>query len=720
MDGERIVFDSGSFAIQGYDRTRLRASEHMLTQGSGELNVIGGLTLDTPLLTAAGGAERSITTDAAMTVTGGVAQTALPDVAGLGARLTLEGATIDYTGNTVLPSGQFTLNADGAIAINNGARIDVAGRDVVFAAKRIGTSGGGIRVESENADITVNADVTLDVSGSTAGGNAGRIELIATQGTLTLSPDAVLLASERNGDHGEFVVDAAHLASTVAADNALTTLNELLRDDFQARRELRVREGDLALELGQVLRAREVKLVADSGSLSIDGDIDASGTDGGSIVLAAGDALDVNGTLDAHATTNSGDGGRVEVAAMDADGDDLADATRDDVVNLNTGAVIDVRGGADGNGGSVLVRGLAYDANGDTLKDAVAVGALDATLRGAARADVEAVHAVSDTLITTADMDTWRSALDQFMDNNTAVLPASWRLVPGLEVSSSGDLTLSNAWDLYANVDDADTANDWRFGADNVIPGILTLRAASGVRINESLSDVFSDAIATVNGLEVAYERLGVHESWRYRIVAGADANSADVLATTANANADLVLAANTLIRTGSGDIELAAGDAIEFGDGAAIYTAGLNSGFGPLSAEDVNLDLFVNFGEFRYRPGHRRRIPADLSEQRSVPGRWRRHPHRRRWGSAWSGVAGAYHRLAAAPRRQLRQQFRSELREYADALGDRLRALYRWRRCAGWRRYHGPRQWRCAQCHARPADHRQARRDRDPQQYRH
>jgi hypothetical protein len=590
LQAEQVVLGSGSFAIQGYAQTRVSASEHVLAQDAGELNVTGGLTLDTPLLTAAGGAERSITTAAALTVTGGDAQAALAAATGLGARLTLEAATIDYTGNIVLPSGQVTLNADGAIALNSGARIDVAGRDVTFASKRIGTSGGGIRVESETADISVNTGAELDVSGANSGGSAGRIELIATQGTLTLSPDAVLRASERNGDHGEIVVDAAQLASHAAGDNALTTLNELLQDDFQGRRELRVRTGDVALELGQVVRAREVKLVADSGRMTVDGDINASGTDGGSIVLAAGDALDVNGRLDAHATASNGDGGRVELAAVDADGDDLDDAARNDMVNLNVGSVIDVRGGVNGNGGSVLVRGLTYDTNGDTLTDSVAVGPLDATLVGAARADIEAVHTVSADIITTANTDEWLSMLDHFMQNNVVTLPDSWRLLPGLEVSSSADLTLQNAWDLYANVGDADPNNDWRFGEGNDTPGILTLRAAGSVRIDHSLSDLFSDSVFLISGKEVSYTRLGEHESWRYRIVAGADTPSADVLAVTADSSAGIVLAADTEIRTGSGDIDIAAAGNVELASGAAFYTAGLNSGLGPLADIDVNL----------------------------------------------------------------------------------------------------------------------------------
>lgn len=608
LQAERLLLDRGAFAVNGYDAVTLRATDYVLAQGTGTLNVTSALTLDAPVITAAGGAERAIVSSGLLTVSGGDVQTALPQPAGLGARLSLEGAAIAYSGNTLLPSGDVRLTADGNVILDAGSNIDVAGRDADFAGHVVGTPGGLIRVESRAADVTVAAGAGLDVSGAASGGAAGRIELIAPNGTLALAPSARLRAADGGERRGELVVDAGVLASTDAAiDNVLTSLNDMLEEGgFRGRRDLRVRSGDLQLALGEAMRASEIKLTADSGRLVIDGTLDASGADGGSIVLAAGDALDVNGMLDAHATAADGDGGRVELAAVDADGDDLADGTRDDVVNLNAGSLIDVRGGANGKGGSVLVRAQAFDGDANGSREAVALGNLDATVLGAARADVEAVHAVSDSVITTADIDLWRAMLEQFMTDNSAALPASWRLVPGLEVSSTGDITLQNAWDFYANVEDADPANDWRFGADNDIPGILTLRAGGSVRVNQSLSDLFVDDIFLVAGSEVPYERLGLGESWRYRLVAGADAGSADVLATTAHAAGDILLANNAKVRTGSGDIELAAARHIDVGTAAAIYTAGLSSGFGPLGNVNINLAAFENiifFPDFDIRP---------------------------------------------------------------------------------------------------------------------
>jgi hypothetical protein len=52
-------------------------------------------------------------------------------------------------------------------------------------------------------------------------------------------------------------------------------------------------------------------------------------------------------------------------------------------------------------------------------------------------------------------------------------------VLPGIEIDSTGDLTLGSAWDLSA----------WRF---NGAPGILTLRAAGNLIIQQSLSDGFS------------------------------------------------------------------------------------------------------------------------------------------------------------------------------------------------------------------------------------
>lgn len=603
LRADQIVLDAGAFAVHGYSKTTLHGAKSVLASGAGELAVDGALNIDTPVLTAAGGADRSITASGALSVTGGDAAATLPKNMGLGARMTLAGDSIAFAGNAVLPSGAFTLTADGDIGIASGANINAAGQDVLFATQPVGTPGGSILMQTQSGSITLNNSSTLNVSGAAAGGGAGRIEFRAAQGTLAVSPTAVLLSKDSSAQSGELVVDAAQLASTASSsDNALSNLNQLLSDTgFLGRRELRIREGDLQLAQDQVWRAHEVKLSADSGHLVIDGSIDASGEKGGSIVLAAGDALDVNGTLDAHSTSATGDGGRVELAALDADGDDLStgDSVHDDAVYLNADALLDVSPGVNGAAGSVRVRALAYDANNDGSNDAVALGTMDATVKGAAQADVEAVTVVTytgDHVITEDARSGWQNTLTQFMNTAAPALPSSWRLVPGLEVSSAGDLALPTQWDLH----------DWRFGADNNIPGMLTLRAAGDIQFNATLTDGFVADQFYLAGTPVAYERLDAGESWGYRLVAGADRRSADVLATQATTPGNITLAPQTKVRTGTGAIELAASGNVDIRSDAAVYTAGLNSGFGPLADIDVNLAALMNIifdPDFIFRP---------------------------------------------------------------------------------------------------------------------
>ncbi|CAN0341617.1 unnamed protein product, partial [Phaeothamnion confervicola] len=75
--------------------------------------------------------------------------------------------------------------------------------------------------------------------------------------------------------------------------------------------------------------------------------------------------------------------------------------------------------------------------------------------------------------------------------------------------------------------------------------------------------------------------------SWSYRLIGGADLASADVLATRSDASGDVRLAPGALVRTGSGDISLAAGGDLLLGDDrAAIYTAGRQL---PLNADHAS-----------------------------------------------------------------------------------------------------------------------------------
>ena len=213
---------------------------------------------------------------------------------------------------------------------------------------------------------------------------------------------------------------------------------------------------------------------------------------------------------------------------------------------------------------------------------------------------------------------------------NAAALGTSLVISPGVEIyNATGDLTLGTAvsglnsedWNLAA----------FRYGP-KLAPGILTLRAKGDIVFNNTLSDGFTPVTAnatngnstmwlaplatvvTANGLPVNTQ------SWSYHITAGADLSSANVAAllpgsalaagkgsvlvgefyaavpntsstggtaatgssgTTANSLAITGGAANRtrfeVVRTGTGDIEIAAGRDVQLRNQfATIYTAGV------------------------------------------------------------------------------------------------------------------------------------------------
>jgi hypothetical protein len=124
-------------------------------------------------------------------------------------------------------------------------------------------------------------------------------------------------------------------------------------------------------------------------------------------------------------------------------------------------------------------------------------------------------------------------------------------LQPGVVVAQDGDLSLSQALDLYA----------LQLGA----PIDLTVRASGSLTISGTISDgVMSD------------NSLSTTPSSSLRFVAGADLASANPLATKAGGGGDLTLTGNALVRTGTGDIDLVASHDVAIKSGSSAYTTGI------------------------------------------------------------------------------------------------------------------------------------------------
>jgi hypothetical protein len=202
---------------------------------------------------------------------------------------------------------------------------------------------------------------------------------------------------------------------------------------------------------------------------------------------------------------------------------------------------------------------------------------------GASAINVEAVKTYTASQIDNALIGTIRSETDAFMANADAIessLGAAAdpriKMVPGVQIQSAGDLDLNTGWDLL----------DWRYGGQ---AGVLTLHAAGNLNLNQSLSD----AVKPESALDGFTPRDVVQTgpSWTYRIVAGAVSAAADPLAVTSEIGApgDVVLKSGTIVRTGTGDIGIAAAHDLRFEDSSAvIYTAGENRGPGALPANSA------------------------------------------------------------------------------------------------------------------------------------
>ncbi len=572
IHAQRILSGDGgdSFAIQGFAGSTLRAEREIVAQGAGGLRVQGELELQAPRITATTGADQDFTATGALATTA-VARPADLAAAAIGGTLRLEGSRIAHAGSIELPSGGISLSATGsatddAVTIATGARIDAAGRSVAFADTTASAPGGRVALESAHGDVRIEADALVDVSGA-AGGDAGSLDIRAVNGTVqlggTLKGGAAALANAVAPRQGSFLLDVGHLEDfsllNAALNPAYAADGDLIAGGFSAERDLRVRNGDVVIAADDSVYAQRFQLAADHGDIDVFGRIMADGAKGGDIALLAGssDGLDggrvtlhagslLSASADDTASLNGGStgrGGKVLLATNNASGD----------IELQDGATIDVSGAASDRDGSVQLRAPRIDADSD-----VAVSALDATITGASRVTLEAVKVYNDisSIGTTSgagklNISDVATDNDAFMANADAITSrlgmtddATFHLSTGVEVRSSGNLTLANDWNLAT----------YRAGGE---PGVLTLRAEGDLLLNANLSDGFSSALTTGT--------LSSGESWSYRLVGGADVTAANPLA-VADATAlapeqgDVVLAAGKLVRTGTGAIDVAAG----------------------------------------------------------------------------------------------------------------------------------------------------------------
>jgi hypothetical protein len=582
--------------IDGFDSVALNAQNTVTAIQDVALSTDTGLTITASHVTTAAGVTALVEagyTDAnqAFNPQGSVellapdSPTALQSAASPGGALTVMGSSVEVGTDLNLPSGNVTLIAQsGGISVASNGAINVAGTTEQYDSVDVLTPGGNVSL-SASGDINLAGGSTIDVSAA-RGGNGGSLSISALTGTV--GAQGTLSGA---GTDASFSVDAQSFDFS-----ALRQAVEA--GGFNGSQSYRLRVGDpstgngnLLVSNGQTIDADNVMLEADSGDVEVNGLIDASGSGGGNVTLAAADGIILNGTIDAQATSAGGTGGTVEL--------DLANPGSQ--LTLGAGSLINVSGGGSsdvgagpgasavyaGSGGTVLLR-VPYDANTAQGIDGVS---LSGNIEGASSTVLEVYQAFApqptdqagDVDITSLDPG-WQVYAQTIASNESSevaalVSPAtatSWnfKVVPGVEIDATGSITVDTPWNLYGSV--TGTAS-----ATSSFPGILTLRAAGGVAINDSLSDGFADT-NTTDALPSA-----TSQSWSYRIVAGADLSAANPLAVVSGNPQDVTIGSATsgpvAVRTGTGFIDVAASGNFVLGNAdAVLYTAGEYDGTPP------------------------------------------------------------------------------------------------------------------------------------------
>jgi filamentous hemagglutinin len=598
LTASSIAFDGGTLTVTGFGSVSLEARNAVTGAADGGLTTTGDLAVSATRITTDSGASLDLSALGATTLASPSTRATLPAATGLGGSLSVSGSSIEVATQLDLPSGEVTLATSGsgpgaAITLDNGGAINVAGIVRQYDGVNVASPGGTVTLASA-ADVELASGSSIDVSAG-AGGAGGTLSFSAPNGTVTAS--GTLTGSGASGQGASFAIDAQGF-DFQALDQTLNA------GGFSGSRSFRLRgtvgggsSNDLVVASGgaNAIVAHTVSLEADQGSIGVDGLIDASGSTGGAVTLAAANGIAVNGTIDARATSAGEAGGTVELDLESPAGQ----------VVLGSGSSIDVSGGGPGAngmgaGGTVLLR-----APQQTVADLATGGtaiALDGTITGASQTVLEGFKTYQNTtgVISATDMASMQADANAFMtpENESAILAqlapsAAWNLTlePGVEIDAtaasngSGNLEIDTAWNLYG----------WRFeDASGVadVPGILTLRATGSITFNASLSDGF----AATSGTGAFTLPTTPSNSWSYRIVAGADPTAADPLTVNDATSQDVTIAgclssctpyetdlitgavyAPNMVRTGNGFIDVSASGNFVLGSQASmLYTAGV------------------------------------------------------------------------------------------------------------------------------------------------
>ena len=531
ITAREVDLADGPVEVRGFALTNVVARSALIGSGDAQLHVGGDLTVATSMLTTGNGASLTITGDGAVEIDGPPAPASSAAAASnVGGEVRVSGQRVSVATAVIAPSGLVELDATGGdVELRAGARLDASGVSVVIGDHTVASDGGSVALSSASGNVVASAGSSIAVAAGGSAAKAGAISLAAPLGNVDVASAIV------GGSGGSFAADGATLVDVGGLNARVEAAG------FDAVRSYRQRTGDLAFDATTMFTANSLALDADQGALVVDGVVELVGADP-TATLSAGTGVSFGGRL--HAANAA----RVTVNAL-ASGGTIAFAPT---------AVVDVGGGA--------VRLRVRDDG--TAGQRIALPA--APVNGALGVDLVTFYAVADGTFDASDQVSLRALLDASnarLDGVHAALPGA-ALSLSTMITSPGALTVTDALDLV----------DWRFGD---LPGTLAFRSGGDLNLMANINDGFAATTFQFEGEDIPVLRPIAGPSYGYAFVAGADARSADPLATTHGVG-NVTIGPATRIRTGSGDVDIRAGGSLVFaGADSHLYTGGETDGNG-------------------------------------------------------------------------------------------------------------------------------------------
>jgi filamentous hemagglutinin family protein len=593
LNADKLVLgESGTagFTVAGFQQVDVKADEVSL-KGSGTLVVASDLNIESACIAAGGRlADQKVKAydDSqqiwhAIKMTQSANTLAFTEAPQPGGKLQIDASGVDFGGNISLKSGRLAIAAHGTSASNdvtlkNGSSIDLSAYEKTFAQGTANltesASAGRLTLSSEHGSIAAQSGSAIDLRGGMAGGDAGVLTVEAANGTVAL--DGNLLADAALGQSGNVNIDVKNLANFSAVNTSLEAGN------FGQTRYLRARTGDIEVSSTDSVNAKNVQLVADAGSIDVNGSIEASSVAGGGAVqLDAGQGIRLHGTSNILA---KGTSANTTADAAYSDGGSVGLYARNGQLNFDSGAVIDVSAAAAGksSGGEIVFSAPRTEDSNNlqaTLAGQVKVsgGTVSVpggrapesgtvTLEGYKRYDgVTTTSAAASTAgAVFTDFNTFMNAADAIQGAALASLTtagsdvssAGLKIRAGVELVSSGDMAVDTDWDL--------TNSDWLPAGATQTAGRLALRAAGDLKVDARLGLPNESAVPPDAG-------------WSLQLAGGSDAASADVLAVNASTTqGDVTLGSNGKLTSSTGDIQITAGrDFSATSPASVVYTTG-------------------------------------------------------------------------------------------------------------------------------------------------